>query len=187
MPVPSDQQSAVDTSRVMNESEGPPNGHSVCGNLVFIGKLLIHWHPLPHRMSFHHPVVRRLRRGPVFRPAQAQDPFTHCLDSVPVSTFTNELMDDNPPDIYGRKSVTAALKSAIRTETLLVLRTAELADELCDKDVPWILEAPLRDGLCLFAVPEISHGTTKVLVNVKLSQIQDHTGNEDKNHFLSSF
>ena len=80
--------------------------------------------------------------------------YTHCFVSPDVTTFTSDLRGNVAPEIYGWTPMPTNLKNAVRNETLLVLRAAEILDIFAKFGLPWIIENPSASEPDLFAMPE---------------------------------
>ena len=78
-----------------------------------------------------------------------------CLLVAPNATFVAARRGVSPPDIYGLKELSSDDKTAVRKETLVALRLAELARKVTELHTPWLLAAPGADGPSVFRLPEV--------------------------------
>ena len=78
-----------------------------------------------------------------------------CLLVAPHATFVAARRGVSPPEIYGLKDLSSDDKTAVRKETLVALRLAELARKMTELHTPWLLAAPGADGPSVFRLPEV--------------------------------
>ena len=81
--------------------------------------------------------------------------FTHAFVVPPGRTFTSALRGNTPPEVYGFKSISVGDKNEVRTETLTVLRAAEIITKFHELGRPWLFENNVDSEPNVFMLPEV--------------------------------